>query len=391
MSLKNTVIFWVLAAVGLILFLYVFSGILLPFVGGMAVAYMLDPIADRLQRLGLSRMLATVLIVLLFLMVVVLLMVLIIPVLANQLTGLVARLPESVAWLQSFVVDTAGPRISEMLNMSEDELRSSVGGVLNQGVSWLTELAKQILSGSQAIVSVVSALVITPVVAFYLLLDWDRMVQKVDGWLPRDHADTIRSLAREMDEGVSKFVRGQFSVCLLLGLFYAVTLIIAGLNFGLLIGMGAGLISFIPYIGSFVGGFVAIGVALMQFWPDWTMIAIIAGIFALGQFLEGNILQPKLIGGSVGLHPVWLMFSLFAFATLFGFVGMLIAVPAATAVAVLTRFALAKYMESPLYQGVQPSVVPPPSTGRLPGLAGTPVPGPATSLPLPGPGPKREP
>ena len=128
-------------------------------------------------------------------------------------------------------------------------------------------------------------------------------------------------------------------------------LTLTGLNFGLLIGMFAGLISFIPYVGSIIGGILAIGVALVQFWPDWTMVAVVAAIFAAGQFLEGNILQPKLVGGSVGLHPVWLMFALFAFGALFGFVGMLIAGPAATAVAVLIRFALAKYRESPLYLG----------------------------------------
>jgi predicted PurR-regulated permease PerM len=189
------------------------------------------------------------------------------------------------------------------------------------------------------------------VVAFYLLLDWPRMVRAIDSWLPRDNAETLRQLFREMDEGVANFVRGQTSVSTSLGLFYAVSLSLAGLNFGLLIGLGAGLISFIPYVGALLGGVVAIGVAIVQFWPDWTWILVIAGIFAVGQFLEGNILQPWLLGSTVGVHPVWLMFALFAFASMFGFVGMLVAVPAATAVAVLCRFALKRYLQSPVYRG----------------------------------------
>jgi predicted PurR-regulated permease PerM len=187
-----------------------------------------------------------------------------------------------------------------------------------------------------------------------MLLDWDRMIERLDGYMPRDHVDTIRMLVREMDRGVANFVRGQVSVSTLLGLFYAIGLSLAGLNFGLLIGLFAGLISFIPYVGSIGGGLLAVGVAVVQFWPDWTMVAVVAAIFAVGQFIEGNILQPKLVGGSVGLHPVWLMFALFAFGTLFGFLGMLIAVPAATAVAVLIRFALGKYLDSPLYRGRRP-------------------------------------
>jgi Predicted permease len=350
-SIRNKVLFWAGAAAAVVLFLLVFSGILLPFVGGMALAYLLDPVADRLERLGLSRLLATLVIVLLFLVFVVLLFVLIVPLLANQISAAVAGLPDFVRWLQTFVVQRAGPRISSALHMSQDELRSSVGNVLNGASQWLTTIAGSLVSGGQVVMSLVSALVITPVVAFYLLLDWDTMVRRVDRLLPRDHAPTVRRLAREMDTGVSNFVRGQVSVCVILGVFYATALVLAGLKFGFLIGIGIGLVSFIPYVGAALGGILSIGVALFQFWPEWTMVAVIVGIFVFGQFVEGNVLQPKLIGSSVGLHPVWLMFALFAFGSLFGFVGMLIAVPASTAVAVLIRFGIEKYMESPLYEG----------------------------------------
>jgi len=206
-------------------------------------------------------------------------------------------------------------------------------------------------TSSLALVNFLSLFVVTPVVAFYLLLDWDRMIDKIDAWVPRQHLGTVRRLAREVDRSVAGFVRGQGSLCLILGTYYAVGLTLVGLNFGLLIGFFAGMISFIPYVGSALGLVVAIGVALVQFWPDWVWVAATAGVFLTGQFIEGNILQPKLVGASVGLHPVWLMFALFAFGAMFGFVGLLIAVPAAAAVGVLVRFALGKYLESDVYYG----------------------------------------
>ncbi|SON56320.1 Transport of quorum-sensing signal protein [Hartmannibacter diazotrophicus] len=355
MQLKTKILFWTLAAVGVLLFLFVFSSILLPFVAGMALAYLVDPVADKLERLGLSRLLATLVIVLLFLVVVAVALLLILPLLTNQLAALITSLPDLFNWLQSFIVERAGPRIASALHISQEDLRSSVGGMINEATTFMTGLAKSLLSGGQAIMSVLSFLVLMPVIAFYMLLDWDRMVAKIDGLLPRDYAPTIRMLAREMDAGVSNFVRGQVSVCLLLGIYYATALVLVGLKFGFLIGIGIGLISFIPYVGATIGAVVSVGVAIVQFWPDWTMIAAVVGIFAVGQFIEGNVLQPKLIGNSVGLHPVWLMFALFAFGSLFGFVGMLIAVPASTVVAVLIRFSLGQYLESPLYLGQPPS------------------------------------
>ncbi|MGH7004031.1 MAG: AI-2E family transporter, partial [Alphaproteobacteria bacterium] len=185
----------------------------------------------------------------------------------------------------------------------------------------------------------------------YMLLDWDRMVDKIDQLVPREHVYTVRSIARDMNKAIAGFVRGQGTVCLLLGMIYAVGLTIVGLNFGLLIGLFAGLISFIPYVGSLVGLLLALCVALVQFWPEWGHIVGVAVAFGIGQFIEGNILQPKLVGSSVGLHPVWLMFALFAFGSLMGFTGMLIAVPTAAAIGVLVRFVINRYQKSPLYTG----------------------------------------
>jgi predicted PurR-regulated permease PerM len=192
---------------------------------------------------------------------------------------------------------------------------------------------------------------VTPVVAFYLIYDWHRMIRSVDSWIPIQHRDTVRELAREVDAAIAGFLRGQTAVCLILGSFYAVALTLTGLNFGLLIGLISGLITFIPYVGSMTGLVLSLGVAVAQFWPAYGSILIVLGIFLVGQFVEGNVLAPKLVGESVGIHPVWLIFALLAFGYLFGFVGLLVAVPLAATIGVLTRFALRRYLQSSLYTG----------------------------------------
>ena len=188
-------------------------------------------------------------------------------------------------------------------------------------------------------------------VAFYLLYDWDRIVAIVDSWIPRDNVEEVRDLSRQIDRVIAAFVRGQSLVGLTLGVFYASGLVMLGVNFGFLIGLCAGVISFIPYVGSTLGFIVSVGIALVQFWPDWIWIVATAALFVVGQLLEGYVLQPYFIGNNVGLHPVWLMFALFAFGLLFGFVGLLVAIPAAAAIGVLVRYALTLYLASPIYRG----------------------------------------
>ncbi|UJW73242.1 AI-2E family transporter [Rhizobium sp. SL42] len=350
-GLRRQVMFWLVALAVFVLFLLMFSSILLPFIAGMALAYFLDPVADRLERLGLSRLMATVVILVTFVIVFALSLMIIIPILASQLNDFIERVPGYMTQLQNFIATSNASWLPEWLNGQMDTIKSNFSRYISEGVGFLGTLVEQIWNSGKALLDIVSLLVVTPVVAFYLLLDWDRMIAKVDSWVPRGQLPTVRKLATELDNTIAGFVRGQGSLCLILGLFYAIALSLAGLNFGLLIGFFTGLISFIPYVGSTVGLLLAIGVALVQFWPDYLWIGFIAGIFFFGQFLEGNILQPKLVGKSVGLHPVWLMFALFAFGSLFGFVGVLVAVPAAAAVGVLVRFALSRYLESDLYYG----------------------------------------
>jgi predicted PurR-regulated permease PerM len=360
MPIQRQLGFWIGALLLAALALYVLRDILLPFVAGLALAYLLDPIADRFERMGLGRLGATILILVLFLVVFVLALVLIIPLGLHQLQAFIARLPEYVARLQALAAQQGGPLIERLGGPNAlAEMQSSIGDLIGQAAAWFGRFLRGLWSGGQAILNVFALLVVTPVVAFYLLVDWDRMVATVDGWLPLRHRDTIRRLAREINDAIGGFIRGQAAVCLILGTIYAVGLTLVGLNFGALIGMAAGILSFIPYIGSLTGLFLSVGVALVQFWPDWTMILATLGIFVFGQFIEGNILAPKLVGTAVGLHPVWLMFALFAFGTLFGFVGLLLAVPLAAAAGVLARFALQQYIASPLYRGAAAPLVRP--------------------------------
>ncbi len=352
MTFQRQVAFWVGALIVLVLLLWLLSGVLLPFVAGMALAYLLDPVADRLERIGVSRLIATLMILAAFIVIFVIAMMLVVPLLADQLGQLIARLPDYALRLQQLISEPGQEWLREFLGSSLDNVRGSIGQVVGQGASWLTAFLTQVWAGGQALMSIVSLLVVTPVVAFYLLVDWDRMVSSVDRAIPRQYLGEVRTIAADIDGAVSGFIRGQALVCLFLGVFYAVGLTMVGLNFGLLIGLGAGFLSFIPYVGSLTGLVMSAGVALAQFAPDWISVGLVLGVFFVGQFLEGNILQPKLVGRSVGLHPVWLMFALFAFGSLMGFVGLLLAVPLAAAIGVLARYALGRYMNSPLYAGL---------------------------------------
>ena len=339
--------YWGIALALFFVALWFLSGVMLPFLVGGALAYFLDPVADRLQRAGLSRVAATALITLVAVFSVALLVLAVIPSLIQQTTALVNSAPEIAHRLQGFLIEKF-PALTDSTSTIRTTLAEIGAAVQAKGAA----LAQGVLTSALSLLSAVVFIVVVPVVAFYMLMDWDHMVARIDHMLPRDHAPVIRRLAGEINDALSAFVRGQLTVCFLLGSFYSIALMFAGLQFGLVVGAIAGAITFIPYVGSLVGGALAIGLALFQFWGDWLSIGLVAAIFAVGQFLEGNILTPKLVGKSVGLHPVWLMFALSVFGSLFGFVGMLVAVPVAAAIGVLTRFAIAQYQGSLLYIGI---------------------------------------
>lgn len=354
MTIQKQAGFWFAALVGAAFFLWLFSDILLPFVAALALAYLLDPVADRLEKLGIGRLGATLLILLVFVVVLVLVLVLILPLVIRELTDFLALMPDYVTRLQSLLVERGAPLLDYLgVEISGPELQRNIGDLVSQGAGYLGTVLGTLLASGQTVLSVFSLLVLTPIIAFYLLVDWDRMVATVDGWLPLRYRPTIRRLAKEIDDVLSRFVRGQATLCLILGGFYALALTAIGLNFGALIGLVAGILSVIPYVGSITGLFLSVGVAIVQFWPDYVWVVAALAIFLFGQFVEGNFLSPKLLGGAVGIHPVWLMFALFAFGSLFGFVGLLLAVPLAAMVGVLTRFALERYLASPFYDAAR--------------------------------------
>ena len=352
MTLQRQIGFWLLALALVVLSLVVLRDVLLPFVAGIVLAYLLDPMADRLQRLGLSRLVASVAILILFVLLFAFVLVLLAPIVANQLAAFAGKLPGYAERLLVLLSEQGAPLLEKLgAGGLVADAQKSLGEIVKEGASWAGKLLGSLWSGGQAVVSILALMVITPVVTFYLLVDWDDMIAKVDSWLPRNHRDVIRELAAEIDTAIAGFIRGQAIVCLLLGLFYAISLTFLGVNFGALIGLISGFLSFVPYVGSLIGLLLSVGVALVQFWPDWFMPLIVLAVFVTGQFLEGNVIAPKFVGEAIGLHPVWLMFALLAFGSLFGFVGLLVAVPLAAIIGVLARFALRQYLASPLYHG----------------------------------------
>lgn len=358
MTLERQLRFWLGALAGLVLFLWLFSGVLLPFVAGIALAYLLDPLADRLERRGLPRGAAALTIVLGIFLAIVLVLILVVPLLGHQLASFLDRLPNLIARLEELASPYFDGELRKLLGGDVKTLEGGLQTALSQGAGWISRVLQSLWNGGQAVVSVLSVLVISPVVAAYMLVDWDHMIARIDDWVPPRHRSTVRLLAGRMNDAVSGFVRGQVSVCVVMGFYYGLGLALVGLDFGLLIGLMSGLLGIIPYVGFGSGLVVGLIVALVQYWPDWHGLAFVAAVFAGGQVLEGYVLTPNWVGRSVGLHPVWLLFSLFAFGSLFGFVGMLIAVPAAAAIGVLTRFALEQYLASSYYHQGEGAALP---------------------------------
>lgn len=346
LPVRQQAIYWGIAAAVFLFLLWALGSVILPFMVGGAVAYFLDPVADRFERLGMNRTAATATITIIGVIGAILLALLVVPTLVRQLVQLINATPEIVSRLLAFLTE----KFPDFMN-SKSVVRDTLSALGTTIQSRGGALVSTLVSSAMSVINAVVFMVVVPVVAFYMLLDWDAMVARIDALVPREHSAVIRELGREIDRVLAGFVRGQVTVCLILGTYYAVALMLAGLQFGLVVGAIAGLITFIPYIGALVGGMLAIGLALFQFWGDWMHIGMIVGIFAVGQFMEGNIISPKLVGKSVGLHPVWLLFSLSAFGSLFGFVGMLVAVPVAASIGVVARFLTERYTESTLYHG----------------------------------------
>ncbi len=347
LPVRDQMKYWGISSVIFCVALWYLGDVILPFVLGGAIAYFLDPVADRLEAMGFSRAISTTIITLVALLIFVILALLVIPVMIEQAVSLFNIAPKLFADLQSFLTERFPSLMDE-----NSTLRHSLLAVGDKVQERGGELLQTVVSSAWSVINIVMLLIIVPVVAFYLLYDWDRMIAAVDDMLPRDHAPVVRRLAGQIDATLASFIRGMGTVCMILGAYYAIALMIVGLQFGLIVGVIAGLLTFIPYLGAILGGVLAIGLGLFQFWGEWFSLIAVIVIFVIGQVIEGNVLTPNLVGKSVGLHPVWLIFALSVFGTLFGFVGMLVAVPVAAAIGVLARFFAQTYKDSRLYTGM---------------------------------------
>ena len=362
MQMKWHIAYWLSAAALVFVFFWLTWAILPPFIMALAIGYLLDPVANRLQRLGLNRLTATLVIMGGFTIILVLLFILLVPILGHQLASFIEQLPETFNRLQQLLGqagdwlgrDYLGPILDRFgLNAAKtQDISSNVSSLVGDAARTGGAFLNSILARGIAVISILPLLIVTPVVAIYLLLDWQKMGVTIDALIPLRHLQTAHQLLHEIDNALAGFLRGQSLVCLFLGIWYGLGLSLIGLNFGLLIGISAGLLSFIPYVGSLTALVISAIVAIVQGWPHWELLAMSVGLVLIGQFFEGNILSPKLVGDKVGVHPVWLIFALLAFGNLLGFFGLLIAVPVAAATGVILRFLICCYHGSEFYLGI---------------------------------------
>ena len=345
--------FWLGVAALFLLLLWLLNDVLLPFVVGAVVAYFFDPVVHRLQRTGLSRTSATTTVTIVAALIAIGAATAIVPPLLGQVEALAAKVPQYTVQVAMRVQPMIEP-VRDKLGLpplSLRELQAEATQWAGQALSVLGSVASRVAQRGAAIVNLLGLLFITPVVTFYLLRDWPKVLSAIDSALPRDNAEAVRAVARDANAAVAGYIRGQALVCVCLGTIYGVGLTIVGLQFGFVIGLIAGLISFIPFVGTLVGATLSIGMAVAHFAPDWLGVVKVATVFLVGHLLEGNVLSPKLVGERVGLHPVWIMFALLAGGSLFGFVGVLVAVPVAAIIGVVVRHLIARYRASSIYRG----------------------------------------
>ncbi|MBF0268578.1 MAG: AI-2E family transporter [Alphaproteobacteria bacterium] len=342
--------FWLIGLAVFIGLVYLLRPVLLPFVAGMAAAYFLDPIVDRLERYRLGRSLATGLVTIGFFVIFGGVIALMVPMVQTQVMDFAHKVPEYAEGLRDRLRPLAETLLANLNPEDVAKLKATAESYAGTMVSWIITAIGNVLTGGMALLSILSLLLITPVVTFYLLRDWDKMTARVDSWLPRDHAETIRGQLHEIDSTLAGFVRGQALVCTVLALFYGVGFSLAGLDLGLVVGIATGIATVVPYLGGILGMVLSVGLALAQF-SDWMPVVIVAAVSLTGQVIEGYVLTPNLVGDRIRLHPVWIPFALLAGGALFGFLGVLLAVPVAAVIGVLVRFSLERYLASPVYRG----------------------------------------
>jgi predicted PurR-regulated permease PerM len=343
MTLPDKLPRWLIWTVSLVLawlFIYAIRGTLLPFVLGLAVAYLLDPAVDKLERWKWPRWLATLVVLVTFFAFIVGLGFVLAPILSDQIQGIVRSLPDYIERVRPFVMHM----IEKSGHAGDSQQLVNEAGA--KAFTWISDSIGSVLAGSLQLFHVVTLLLISPVVAFYLLRDWDNIIAHVHGWLPSEQKPTVLKLMGESDDAMAAFLRGQLTLCFVIGVIYAVGWSALGLHFGLLLGILTGVLAFVPSVGQLLGTVLAVVVAITQFGGNVPQILLVVGVYVLAQILETAILVPKLVGEKVGLHPVWVLFAVFAGGELMGMVGIFIAVPVAAVVAVVARWALEQYKAS---------------------------------------------
>ena len=346
--------FWSSAVFLAFLALYFLQDILTPFLAGAALAYLLDPLVDRLEQRKIRRNIAAAIVLVGFLLLVTGFFLLLAPIIVFQLQALLELSPMVVESIQDIIayLITKWP-FSQIFDQQSTDIFSDFlqNEQIKRQISDLSHVPfAQILANIAAFLRFISLSLLTIIIGFYLLVDWDTLISRIDSWLPRPYQPILRKIACEINLSLAGFVRGQLGVCFILALFYMVALSLVGLRSALAIGAIAGGLSFIPFVGSLIGMFLSVSMAVLQFYPNYGMIFLVAGIFLFGQFMEGNILSPKIIGAATRLHPVAVIFALVALGSFLGFTGILIAVPLAAVLGVLVRFLLQAYLQSPFYR-----------------------------------------
>jgi predicted PurR-regulated permease PerM len=336
-------------------FLRLFSSVLMPFVVAAGVAYFLDPAVSRLAKLGVRRPVGAIIMLCAVLLFVALFIVLLYPVIASQASMFVTNLPAYIKTAQSdFASIMTGLQHRLGPGAMSEKLRDLAANQAGEIIGFLGGAATSVIGSGFAVVNVLTLLVITPIVAFYFLRDWPGIVRHVDTWLPRPYEGVIRAQAVEVNRILAAWLRGQAICCIVLAVVYAVGLTIIGLDLGLIVGLAAGLLSFIPYVGTIVGAVTAILLSLTQD-PGWHSVISVLIVFGAGQALNDYFIAPRFLGDRVGLPAVWVIFSLFAGGAAFGFLGVMLAVPVTATLGVLARFWLRRYLHSPLYLDAPPS------------------------------------
>ncbi|MGX5730746.1 AI-2E family transporter [Pseudoxanthomonas beigongshangi] len=350
---------WLLIAAIVGWLIYLLAPVLTPFVCAALLGWLGDPWVDRLERTGRSRTTAVVLVFTLMLLLLVLALLILVPMLERQIVTLVESLPEYRDWF----VQRALPWVEQHTGLElvawldPDRIMEWLRGHWQQAGGVAATFFGYLSRSGFAMMAWVANLVLLPILTFYFLRDWDKLVERVAALVPRDHVATVDRLALESNDVLGAFLRGQFLVMLALGAIYAVGLSVVGLKLGLLIGIIAGLISFVPYLGTASGIVLGVIAALVQTGGDWSLVALVLVVFVIGQMLEGYVLTPRIVGDRIGLHPVAVIFAIMAGGQLFGFLGMLLALPVAAVANVLLRYAHERYTKSKLYAGEHPAIL----------------------------------